>query len=178
MPNEEKSLYQFGPFRVDAARRLLTCDGRAVPLKPKTFDLLLLLVKSRGRVLSKDDLMKALWPDTFVEEANLSFQISILRKALGQHAGEWIGTVPKHGYRFEANVTEVKPISAQKDPEPPALLPNDEPPSCPQDPSPGLGMSERPSCWVRWGRLCTVVVSSVVIMAIGTWWLIHNPTSG
>src|SRR5262249_34983971 len=163
-PNEETGLYQFGPFRVDAARRLLTCDGQAVPLKPKTFDLLLLLVESQGRVLSKDDLMKALWPDTFVEEANLSFQISILRKALGQHAGEWIETVPKHGYRFGTNVTDVKPIGAQKDPEPPALLPNDELPSYPQDPT--LGMSKRPRRWVRWRRLRTPVVSSLVIMVI------------
>ena len=79
--------------------------GRAAP--PKAFDLLVLLIQSGGRVLAKHELMKALWPDTFVEEANLSFQISTLRKALGNGAADWIVTVPRLGYRFAADVVEV-----------------------------------------------------------------------
>ena len=71
---------------------------------PKTFDLLLFLVQSGGRALSKAELMHALWPDTFVEEANLSFQIFTLRKALGEDGAGWIETIPKHGYRFTASV--------------------------------------------------------------------------
>jgi Tol biopolymer transport system component/DNA-binding winged helix-turn-helix (wHTH) protein len=100
-------LYEFGTYRLDVAKRLLTRAGEAVTLAPKTFDLLLLLAESQGRVLTKPELIKALWPDTFVEEANLSFQMSTLRKALGEEGTPLIETVPKHGYRFTAAVREV-----------------------------------------------------------------------
>ena len=107
MSNRTNGLYEFGSFRLDAAKRLLTRAGESVTLAPKTFDLLLLLAESQGRALTKAELMQALWPDTFVEEANLSFQMSALRKALGEEGSEWIETVPKHGYRFTAAVTKV-----------------------------------------------------------------------
>ena len=97
-------LYEFGPFRLDLERRLFRRQHQVVPLAPKTFDLLVLLVQSPGRAFSKQELMNALWPDTFVEEANLSFQISVLRKALGEEGVRWIETVPKHGYRFGGDV--------------------------------------------------------------------------
>jgi hypothetical protein len=83
-------------------------DGQTVQLKPKTFDLLVLLVSGRGRVLTKTELIRSLWADTFVEEGNLSFQISTLRKALGDEGAQWIETVPKHGYRFALDVQEVE----------------------------------------------------------------------
>src|SRR5262249_18470725 len=92
--------YEFGPFRLDAAERLLARDGEAVPLSPKAFDLLLTLVERHGRLLEKEELMKLVWPDTFVEEANLSYTISLIRKALSECPGQFIETVPKHGYRF------------------------------------------------------------------------------
>jgi len=76
--------YEFGSFRLDAARRLLIQNDRTLTLQPKTFDLLILLVESRGRVLTKKELMSALWPDTFVEEANLTFhQLDAKPRALG-----------------------------------------------------------------------------------------------
>src|SRR5262245_50704723 len=96
--------FEFGPFRLDAAERLLSRDGEAVPLSPKAFDLLLAMVERCGRLLEKDELMKLVWPDIFVEEANLSYTISLIRKALGDIAGQFIETVPKHGYRFVAEV--------------------------------------------------------------------------
>jgi Tol biopolymer transport system component/DNA-binding winged helix-turn-helix (wHTH) protein len=99
-------LYKFGSCSLDMSSRILTRSGEVVTLAPKTFDLLALLVKSNGRLLSKGELMVLLWPDTFVEEANLSFQISALRKALGEDGLEWIETVPKHGYRFTATVNQ------------------------------------------------------------------------
>src|SRR5581483_10922699 len=99
-------LYNFGSYRLDMSSRTLTRSGEVVTLAPKTFDLLAALVKSNGRLLSKSELMGSLWPDTFVEEANLSFQISALRKALGEDGVEWIETVPKHGYRFTATVNQ------------------------------------------------------------------------
>ncbi len=99
-------LYEFGTCRVDDTQRVLTRQGQRVPLPPKTFELLLFLVRQPGRAFSKQELLSALWPDAFVEEANLSFQISTLRKAVGDGAADWIETVPKHGYRFAAPVNE------------------------------------------------------------------------
>ena len=110
---QANGLYEFDGYRLDAAQRLLTRAGESVVLAPKTFDLLLVLVESRGRVLTKKDLMDALWPDTFVEEANLPFQISSLRKALGEEGAEWIETLPKHGYRFTVPVTRARVMSGQ-----------------------------------------------------------------
>ena len=104
MSSRTSDLYEFGPYRLDAQRRVFTREDRAVPLAPKTFELLLLLVQGEGRAFSKQELMTALWPDTFVEEANLSFQISVLRKALGEGGTGLIETVPKHGYRLTADV--------------------------------------------------------------------------
>jgi Tol biopolymer transport system component/DNA-binding winged helix-turn-helix (wHTH) protein len=111
MSNRMSGLHEFGAYRLDTGKRLLTRNGEVVMLAPKTFDLLLLLVESQGRALSKKELMDALWPDTFVEEANLTFQISTLRKALGEEATGWIETVPKHGYRFTAAAAEVHEAS-------------------------------------------------------------------
>jgi DNA-binding winged helix-turn-helix (wHTH) protein/Tol biopolymer transport system component len=108
MDNTAGALYEFGPYRLDCPKRLLLRDGKSLTLAPKTFDLLLLLVESQGRVLTKKELMGALWPDTFVEEANLAFQISGLRKALGDEGAEWIETVPRHGYRFSGAVFQLR----------------------------------------------------------------------
>ena len=104
MPSPSNDVYQFGPCRLDVRQRVLTSEHHPVALAPKTLDLLLLFVRSPGRAFSKQELMTALWPDTFVEEANLSFQISTLRKALGDGASESIETVPQRGYRFAADV--------------------------------------------------------------------------
>jgi Tol biopolymer transport system component/DNA-binding winged helix-turn-helix (wHTH) protein len=100
-------LYEFGACTLDTRKRLLTRDGQPIALAPKTFDLLVVLVESGGRALSKVELMQSLWPDTFVEEANLSFQISTLRKALGEDGPKWIETIPKHGYRFAETIAVV-----------------------------------------------------------------------
>lgn len=97
--------YEFANFRIDVADCALLQDGRPVPLTPKAFDTLLLLVESRGRLLEKEVMMERLWPGTFVEEANLANNISLLRKALGESANA-IQTVPRRGYRFVAEVQE------------------------------------------------------------------------
>jgi len=103
-----KRIYSFGSFRLDEAERLLLREEKPVPITPKVFDLLLVLVKHQGRLLEKDELMRAVWPDAVVEEANLSANISILRKALGDgiNGQGLIETVPKRGYRFVAPVRE------------------------------------------------------------------------
>lgn len=105
-------MYEFGTFRLIPASRLLLCKGHAVHLTPKVFDVLVLLVERSalegGRVLEKDELMSALWPDTVVEESNLSQNVFSLRKALGQQGNEnrYIVTVPGRGYAFVAAVRQ------------------------------------------------------------------------
>jgi TolB-like protein/Tfp pilus assembly protein PilF len=107
MSDKQSHLYTFGSFRLDTAARSLTHAGKSVTLAPKTFDLLVLLVESGARLLDRRELMVALWPDTIVEEANLSFQISTLRKALQADGHDLIETVPKHGYRFTGRAEQL-----------------------------------------------------------------------
>ena len=118
--SRDSTFYEFGPFRLDPAEGQLVRDGRPLPLTPKAFDLLVLLVENPGRLLTKEDLMRRLWPDSFVEEANLAQNISTIRKALAQSGNgsagsDYIETVPKRGYRF---VAEVKRIVAADGPAP------------------------------------------------------------
>jgi DNA-binding winged helix-turn-helix (wHTH) protein len=98
--------YEFEVFRLDLSKRLLLRVGEPVPLTPKIFDTLLYLVEHPGTLLSKDELMVAVWPDTVVEENNLGQNISKLRGVLGESRGEnrYIETVPGRGYRFVADV--------------------------------------------------------------------------
>ena len=91
-------VYEFGPFRLEAAERRLRRDARVVPLTPKAFDTLRVLVMNAGRAVGKDELMEAIWPDAAVEEATLAQNVFAVRKALGETP--YIETVPKFGYRF------------------------------------------------------------------------------
>ena len=106
MSNQGKGLYEFGPFRLDPGKRLLWRDNQPVPLQLKAFETLLVLVRNSEQVVLKDDLMKSVWPDTFVEESNLAQNIFVLRRTLGEAAGEhrYIVTIPGRGYRFAAKV--------------------------------------------------------------------------
>lgn len=101
-----RQLYEFGPFRLDVNERLLMRGGRVVPLSPKIFDTLLVLVENSGRIMGKDELMQTIWPDTFVEESNLTHNISQIRRALG--SDEYIETIPRRGYRFVFQVQTVR----------------------------------------------------------------------
>jgi DNA-binding winged helix-turn-helix (wHTH) protein len=107
MPFVEKEIYTFGHFVLDPAERVLSCEGTPVYLTPKAFDTLLFLVRNPGRMLTKDELLKQVWPDTFVEEVNLAVNISAIRKSLGENPQDhrYIATVPGHGYRFVAEVS-------------------------------------------------------------------------
>src|SRR5262249_4497258 len=120
MNRQASHIYEFGPYRLDAAERMLLRDGAAVPLQPKVFDLLLAMVERHGRLLEKDELMKLIWPDTVVEEANLANNISILRKTLSENGERFIETAPKRGYRFVADVKKLENEGAEQTvPEPP-----------------------------------------------------------
>lgn len=108
MGQPDSHSYEFGRFRLKSAERILLREGELVPLTPKVFDILITLVENSGQVVSKDDLMKRVWPSTYVEEGNLTQNISLLRKALGETPGgvQFIETVPRRGYRFVAEIKE------------------------------------------------------------------------
>ncbi len=108
MSHQSSHIYEFGPFRMDSAERMLLRNGETIPLQPKAFDLLRVLVEHRGHLLEKDELLRAIWPDTIVEEVNLANNISVLRKALGEggNGQRFIETVSRRGYRFVAPVVE------------------------------------------------------------------------
>lgn len=109
MGDQEKPVYAFAKFRLDANKRLLFADDEVVMLTPKAFDTLLVLVENRGSVLSKDELMQMVWPDQFVEENNLAQNIHLIRKLLGEESGiRFIETIPKRGYRFIAETRLVE----------------------------------------------------------------------
>ncbi len=110
-------LYDFGPFRLEPAERLLLRDGQPVPLPPKAYDLLVTLVAHAGHLVTKEDLLREVWPETFVEEANLSYTVSLVRKALGDdnEPYRYIETVPKRGYRFREAVAGSQPSERAPD---------------------------------------------------------------
>jgi DNA-binding winged helix-turn-helix (wHTH) protein/TolB-like protein/Flp pilus assembly protein TadD len=104
-------LFEFENFRLDERERQLLRNGEPIPLTPKAFDTLVLLLENGGHAVAKDALMQRVWPDAFVEEATLAQNIRTLRKALGQTAsgGQYIETIPKHGYRFATTVRQSLP---------------------------------------------------------------------
>jgi DNA-binding winged helix-turn-helix (wHTH) protein/tetratricopeptide (TPR) repeat protein len=109
MVPQESRIYRFGPFRIEPGARSLTRDEQAVPLTPKAFDLLLYMARNAGRLLTKEELLGAVWPDSIVEEGNLSQNVFLLRKALGETSKDnrCILTIPGRGYQFAA------PLEAQ-----------------------------------------------------------------
>jgi TolB-like protein/DNA-binding winged helix-turn-helix (wHTH) protein/Tfp pilus assembly protein PilF len=110
MLKQEEHIYEFGSFRLNIRAKLFLKENKPVPLNPKTFELLAMLVQRSGHLVEKEELLRELWPDSFVEESNLTQNIYLLRKALGEdtHGHVYIKTVPRHGYRFVAEVREVQ----------------------------------------------------------------------
>ena len=105
----EKGVYEFGDFRLDTRERAIESAGRPLSIAPKALDLLIVLVENCGRIVDKQELMTKVWPDTFVEDNNLAFNISVLRKLFGESGASprYIETIPKRGYRFIADVVRV-----------------------------------------------------------------------
>src|SRR5215213_1740836 len=124
MSDTPTCIYEFGPFRADALRRILLREGDQVRLPAKAFEILLVLLEENGRVVGKDELMRRVWPDVAVEENNLTVNVSALRKSLGESPQDrrYLLTVPGHGYQFVAGVRqdscEATWESDQKAPEP------------------------------------------------------------
>lgn len=106
MSGQARVIYQFGPYRLDSAQHLLFRDDQVISLAPKAAETLVVLVEKHGQLVEKEELMKAVWPDTFVEEANLTVHVSALRKLFQDeaHPGGYIETIPRRGYRFVGTV--------------------------------------------------------------------------
>jgi TolB-like protein/DNA-binding winged helix-turn-helix (wHTH) protein/Tfp pilus assembly protein PilF len=154
MPFVPKRFYEFGTFRLDPSARVLLRAGEVAPLAPKVVDTLVVLVEKAGRLVEKDALMRAVWPDTFVEENNLTHNISVLRKTLGNDPGGrlYIETIPKRGYRFVGEVTEIVQDGQHV-----------EAAQAPQEPFPAPG---RPQ-WVH--RTAPAVAALVILTAAVLW---------
>jgi DNA-binding winged helix-turn-helix (wHTH) protein/TolB-like protein/thioredoxin-like negative regulator of GroEL len=170
MSLETKGLYEFGHFRFDPAERLLRCEGKPVSLTPKMFEILAAFVRSGGRLLSKDELLKTVWPDSFVEEANLTVNISALRKTLAEGGGgeQYIETVPRRGYRFVMPVREVtdeaEAARAELNPAFKRTEPSTAPLSLPDLESPGKQARSRYWIWILALGLAAVCVAAAVIV--------------
>ncbi len=140
MSEPENQGYQFGPFRIDTGERILRRADELVSLPPKAVDTLLVLVAGAGRMVDKAELMKAVWPDTFVEEGALTRNISVLRKALGdtKDEGGYIETIPKRGYRFAAVVRTASVEVVPSVPSPAVRPPVEMAPERPSAPPPPM----------------------------------------
>jgi len=116
MNQNAKEFYEFGPFQLDPQESLLLCKGSPIHLAPKLFEVLLVLVRNAGSLVDKDALLGQIWPDSFVEEGNLTKNVHLLRRMLEEGGGTagYIETVPKRGYRFTGTVKKypARPSSA------------------------------------------------------------------
>lgn len=126
MSQQTQLLYEFGPFRLNPAQQLLAEGAKKIPLTPKAFQTLLVLVESQGRIVSKDELLRKVWPDAFVEEATLAQNVFTLRKQLCDDREDtlYIETVPKQGYRFVAKVRQINGASPPPVTERPTSVPH------------------------------------------------------
>lgn len=162
-------LYEFSEFRLDPAQRTLMRNGEQMPLTPKVFDTLLFLVQNSGRTLEKDELMKALWPESFVEEGNLSQNVFLLRKTLGddQNGHCFIQTIPRRGYKF------VAPVKLLEIPRHPAQSSLSAEYWSQHSPFRGLQVFEPDDAWLFFGRdseteeLLFRLGQSPILMVIG-----------
>ena len=170
MPSLISNLCQFGEFSLDAQSRVLRRGAEPVPLTPKAFDLLLFLIQNAGRVVTKDELMKAIWPDSFVEESNLTQTIFMVRKALDETPDRrYILTVQGQGYRFVAPVTEV----ASSGPETEAPVPAPNATTIPETEL--QSRPQRSSGWRSAGIASAVVLVLIVASVVWRWPLRRSP---
>jgi DNA-binding winged helix-turn-helix (wHTH) protein/tetratricopeptide (TPR) repeat protein/TolB-like protein len=180
----DNSVYRFGEFELDPAERRLAASGKPVALTPKVFDTLVLLVQRAGRLVSKDELMRTLWPRGYVEESNLTKHIWVIRRALGdgEQGSRFIETVPKLGYRFVAAVTTVEHAA------PPAPVENAPPPQTAAA-EPVLAPTSRQAVATTHSRHRTAWLAvgvAALTLALGSLWLwrpthripVHRAESG
>ncbi|HEX8367234.1 MAG TPA: tetratricopeptide repeat protein [Pyrinomonadaceae bacterium] len=178
-----KHFYEFGEFRLDAETPSLWRDGELVQIFPKALKVLVLLVVKQGDVVSREELMETVWRDAFVEESNITYTVSLLRKTLDENGKKnFIKTIPKRGYRFVADVREVVengkaetavslasdavdsiPIEQpkpQEPPKPPERLKAQEPPKAP----------EQPKAQIRWHFIGIILLGLLFVTSFAVWW--------
>lgn len=167
-------VYEFGPFRLEPGERKLSRNNELVVLTPKAFDTLVLLVRHSGHLLEKDELIRTLWPDSFVEEGNLSNNISVLRKALGEDP-QYIETIPKRGYRFVGAVRQLpKIVSASQEGRPAEIeLVSGAIPESRRSVS---AVAAAPSIIARLGRtLAVIIATGLALFVIGASLVLRQP---
>ena len=180
MAEKPEKIYEFGDFRLDISERLLLRDGIPVVVTPKVFDLLGLLVENHGHLMEKEKLIKALWPDSFVEEANLNVNVSTLRRVLGESPAEsqFIETVPRRGYRFVAAVSEIedRPLPRQREqPEKSALaVPELSTTPVSAEHSIESASSRKHTRWVLWSAAIFTLLSAIFLVS---WRFTHHSTN-
>ena len=164
MSLQNRRLYEFGSFRLEPAERRLLRDGEEVPLPPKAFDLLVVLVSRSSHLVSKEDLLKEVWPGTFVEEASLSYTVSVLRKALQTEADQvrYIDTVQRLGYRFTHDVRTVMADTLEGDTG--TASPESPPPEQKPPPSSRPAVVERLRHWVGGTWLGRAAVAGALLV--------------
>lgn len=162
-----KQVYEFGEFLLDVDEKRLLRNGQRVSLQPKVFDMLTVFARRQGELISRDELMKAVWADTFVEETNLRFCIHGLRKALGKtpDGKEYIETIPKRGYRFNAD-------SGGKSTEKTAEIEVSETIPLPERTSQEADQSKKRKS-LKWAVVCGLILA---LIAVGAWWF-YQPTA-
>jgi len=173
MSLQKRELYEFGDFRLDAARRVVTRADEPIRLNSKAFETLLVLVRYRHRIVSKDELMQTLWPDTFVEEVNLAQNISALRKALGETPGEnrYIATIPGKGYQFVSEIRQIEPATDESVPagadQTPEITAEETAPDPQNPPHPHSGLRRR----IQWTTLAAMLLIGA---AAASWYAVRR----
>jgi DNA-binding winged helix-turn-helix (wHTH) protein len=170
-----KTIYSFGEFHVDGAKRRLLRLGQPVAVTPKCLDLLVFLVDNRNRVVEKEELLQWLWPESFVDEQNVKQNIYVLRRALGddQNGNSFIQTIPRRGYKFIAQVTEMDVAAGENGFAESALTPAQNEYWSHHSPFRGLQVFEPDDAWLFFGRnseideLCECLARSPVLTVIG-----------
>jgi DNA-binding winged helix-turn-helix (wHTH) protein/tetratricopeptide (TPR) repeat protein len=196
MSRKIKHFYEFGEFRLDAETPSLWRDGRLVQIFPKALEVLVMLVEKRDAVVSREELLEKIWQDAFVEESNITYTVSLLRKTLNENGKKhFIQTVPKRGYRFVADVREVvengavetKPVppdpaavvsipiepsipieqlKAQQEPKAPAEPKAAEEPKAQDEPK----AREEPKTQVRWHFISIILLGLLFVTSFAVWW--------
>lgn len=175
MSSHSREFYEFGPFRLDTGQRLLIGRDHPIPLQPKAFDTLLVLVRQSDKLVLKEDLLNSVWPDTFVEESNLAQNIFVLRKALRDvdESRRYILTVPGRGYQFVEPVRVIDPTSATapSNGHRSALISSSSPTESLEDPHPdarAATFAPHRTRYARWGRTAIVLLAAAAVgLALG-----------
>ena len=154
MSNNVKHFYEFEEFRLDAETPGLWRDGKPVQIFPKALEILVLLVGKHGAIVSREELLETVWHNTFVEESNITYTVSLLRKTLDEHDKKhFIQTIPKHGYRFAADVREVTETGE----------------AIPIIPIASISINQ-PKAQIRWHFMAIILLGVLLLTSFAAWW--------